>query len=111
MTKESIPDRARRGAALLDQVRPGWWKSITPEDIEMSSCHWCILGQVYGHYSCGVDTLARTDDDLCRLGFTLSPAEERCGGPPQDAPEWADLAAAWSAEIEVRSRTEQGVPS
>jgi hypothetical protein len=46
----------QRGAALLDKVRPGWFreirKPIRPEDITA-----CALGQVFGGYEEGCEML------------------------------------------------------
>jgi hypothetical protein len=38
--------RVARGAQVLDRLRPGWYREIRPERLEMrTSCH-CIIGQL-----------------------------------------------------------------
>ena len=37
-----------RGAAWLDQVRPGWDQEIDLTTLEMSNCARCIVGQLWG---------------------------------------------------------------
>jgi len=38
--------RAKRGAELLDEKRPGWAKKIDTDKLRMESCAVCILGQL-----------------------------------------------------------------
>lgn len=46
----SIDERVALGSAWLDIHYPGWWKSIDLGTLSVSSCHECVLGQVYsGH--------------------------------------------------------------
>ena len=42
-----IAEMVKRGAKLLDDRRPNWWKMIEPKRLNMLSCTDCILGQVY----------------------------------------------------------------
>lgn len=56
--------RAKIGATLLDVLRPGWAEKIDLERLLLSSCSACVLGQLFGDYSTGVEKLfaiAKTD--------------------------------------------------
>lgn len=50
---DSIHDCVRRGAALLDQHLPEWWKKIDIDKLWMHNTCKCILGQCYGSFSEG----------------------------------------------------------
>lgn len=41
-------ERVARGAKLLDEKAPGWHYLIQLDELKMSSCHTCILGQLFG---------------------------------------------------------------
>lgn len=38
-----------RGAALLDEKVPGWWRVIDLDALDMGNCTQCMLGQLFGH--------------------------------------------------------------
>jgi len=46
----STSPRIERGAALLDELRPGWDKTIDVDRLDLGNCERCILGQLYGGY-------------------------------------------------------------
>lgn len=48
--KESISPRVERGAAWLDENRPGWRDAIDLRRLRLSSTHNCVLGQVFGGF-------------------------------------------------------------
>lgn len=47
-------ERARKGAALLDEKVPGWRSRVHALKLDMKDCTLCVLGQLYGHYERGV---------------------------------------------------------
>jgi len=53
----SVEERVAAGAALLDERKPDWFKSIDCAALEISSCNRCICGQLYGDYSTGTGAL------------------------------------------------------
>lgn len=55
--RTSYADRVRAGAALLDDVSPGWWRHVDVECLDMDHCVRCVLGQVFGNYLRGADLL------------------------------------------------------
>ena len=53
----SVNERVERGAALLDERRPGWWKGIDLGRLDIKSDCNCIAGQLGGSYMPGVESL------------------------------------------------------
>ena len=39
---------AERGAQLLDEYEPGWYRRVNPALLDLRHCEHCILGQVFG---------------------------------------------------------------
>lgn len=37
----------RNGIALLDEKMPGWWRKIDVEELDLSQCTACVLGQMF----------------------------------------------------------------
>ena len=56
-TNAVLRKRVERGATLLDAEQPGWCKRIDLVTLDMGDTEQCVLGQMYGHYSDGVDAL------------------------------------------------------
>ena len=50
-------ENVARGIELLDQKMPGWAAKIDLDILRMSSCHVCILGQLYTEYGLGLSAL------------------------------------------------------
>lgn len=46
-----------RGIELLDRQVPGWRDRIDWDKLDMANCYRCILGQLFGKYSEGVEEL------------------------------------------------------
>ena len=47
----TVNERVERGAALLDEKRPGWWQDIDLGRLDISSSCDCIAGQQPGGYA------------------------------------------------------------
>lgn len=45
----TVAERAERGAALLDERRPGWWREIDLGTLDIDSVCNCIAGQLGGY--------------------------------------------------------------
>lgn len=39
-----------RGIEYLNRIHPGWKQKINLEDLDMSNCKECVMGQVFGDY-------------------------------------------------------------
>lgn len=61
MQQKLAHERVARGAALMDQHKPGWEDRIRIPNLEMYSGASCILGQCYGAYSAGAEILFPND--------------------------------------------------
>jgi hypothetical protein len=46
----TISERVARGAAWLDEQRPGWVDEIDLHDLALASPCRCILGQIFGDF-------------------------------------------------------------
>ena len=46
-----------KGAARLDEHRPGWENEIALQHLYMKNCSLCVLGQLYTEYSLGLKAL------------------------------------------------------
>lgn len=115
MTADTITERVRRGAMLLDASVPGWAQRIDDRDLNIRSCSRCALGQVYGGYEDGMDALFPETNLRARDIFATAHGFEAatCFIPASTETEmWARaravddearlLAAAWLLEIRAR---------
>ena len=95
-------DRVAAGAALLDAVRPGWAEVVEPADLAMESCADCVLGQLYGHYAKGLESLGL--DPFVAVpspfGFEITGSDVEGGGRVFAA--YDRLAGFWRDEIAAR---------
>lgn len=73
-------ERIERGAALLDELRPGWRTKVDVEALDVGDCQSCVLGQILGDYAqrgrIGLEVRA----DAAEHGFALSFHEVTRGG-------------------------------
>jgi hypothetical protein len=53
-----ISKEVKRGAAFLDEKRPGWEFEINTRRLDIASHCSCLLGQLYGSYVRGVKSCA-----------------------------------------------------
>jgi hypothetical protein len=101
MTGATLAGRVKRGAALLDEKRPGWAGEIVLDRLAMNSCFNCILGQLYDSYFAGLDAMQGEVRYGSEGGFNRDPDE-----PYHET--HAALADLWRAE--VRARTTEAAP-
>ncbi len=92
-----VCDEVRRGAMVLDLVRPDWDGQIDLKKLRTGSTSFCVLGQLYGTYYAGRNEL-RIHDPV-RYGF-------EAGGPfrsyTQSEKEYDALDRAWAELIRER---------
>lgn len=118
-----IPERIRkeaeeavaRGARLLDERRPRWFRQIEPATLNLSQSCNCVLGQIYGDYSAGLSKFERWVgiywNRAGRYGFTMSnstafgPWVWGVNGESAEAKRtayWRLLDRLWKAEVKKR---------
>lgn len=87
----SVKQRVNRGASLLDRRRPGWRAKINVARLSLGDPWECVLGQLYGFYTDGLDAVFGKSDgiDAWGHGFAL-------GGEPDDEEK---LREAWTRKI------------
>jgi hypothetical protein len=108
----AMRDRVARGAALLDDQRPGWAGEIDLDWLSMESCTSCVIGQLYADYFIGGRILTENLPNTfffsaAAHGFTLPEEDQNppaIGGHAEVMRRFAALADAWRDE--VRQRTE-----
>lgn len=84
--------RVTRGAMWLDDKMPGWELKVNLQDLEMSDCASCVLGQLFGHFT-NADV---KDPEL--LGFEVNDVwPDALGYVSYD-----DLRVAWTTLIKQR---------
>ena len=81
------------GISLLNRECPYWFERIDLSKLDMMSCEYCILGQLYGDYCDGALQLGLNADDAKDYGF------DKRGIKDIDE-EWFDLNRTWKMEIE-----------
>lgn len=90
-------ERVQRGSELLDrEVGDEWYLRIDLDNLSISQCKACILGQLYGHYFDGKSELFGNNIEAIRQA-------ERHGFHCVNGD---DLTEEWKREIE-RRREEQ----
>lgn len=103
-----IKEAAARGARLLDDIKPGWYKLIDLGQLDMGNCYRCILGQVYGDYDRAIGLWPEAADLTTVLPIEMILPNDRIDfavdhgfSLPSHYP-WEGLADAWAAEVKHR---------
>lgn len=120
---EQIHSVAERGANVLDVVSPDWYKSVDEKQIDMNDCWGCVLGQVFGSYTDGLEAI----DGASKVIPTLAYVQEECPSDDSnvniaigqsfgfsiplmsDDKEWRVLGTAWSEQIQLRRNRDAGI--
>lgn len=93
--------RARKGARLLDRVRPDWYAEIDIDQLDLADWESCILGQLYGSFAGGREIVLGEDshnEQATPHGFFWpGTADKGEYGPNHDR-----LKRAWAEEIYIR---------
>lgn len=87
--------KVRNGANLLDEKKPGWYREVAVDELEILCCNYCVLGQVYGHFMDGVLELNVDIHDAWMYGFAGIP-----GSVPHGY--YDELEELWVKEITER---------
>ena len=98
--------RVARGALLLDDAEPQWFRRIALDELAMESCDRCILGQLHGDYMAGFRHILRSFSSkqlftASDYGFTLPKIEQEVEESVWER-RFAALAALWRREVRLR---------
>lgn len=122
---EQLHSLAEKGANVLDIVSPHWYKSVDETQIDMNDCFSCVLGQIFGGYSDGLEAI----DGASKVIPALAYVQEECPSSDSnvnialgqsfgfsipllsDDREWVVLGKAWAAEIQERRNRDAGIVS
>jgi hypothetical protein len=88
---DTLAERVERGAALLDERRPGWWDEVDVGRLDIDHCQLCVLGQLWGEYDDGRNEMLTNQRDAVLHGFDTT---DRWAG--------STLTNLWRAAIERR---------
>jgi hypothetical protein len=72
----TFAERVKRGAALLDEVNPDWYRTVAVHRLVMSDCHRCMLGQLFNSYQQGCLMLQFRGDQAKAYGFVAEDGYE-----------------------------------
>lgn len=98
-TKAELQEHVARGTALLDARKPGWAFHIDLVTLDMTSCYQCVLGQLYGRYSEGLERLDILDEGDWQHGF-----DAKTGTARRDVTEQiAEINRLWRDLVETRA--------
>lgn len=93
--------RMRKGVKLLNEQAPGWHRKVKISTLDLSSNDNCILGQVFGEYTNGLELLDINSNDETRNGpahgFSLC-SEEWTNERIADMTEW------WKKQIRAKRK-------
>jgi hypothetical protein len=71
----TVAERVAKGAALLDEREPGWWRDIDVDRLDLSSPCRCVLGQLT------TDLTEEDDWDAVCVRFGIRPWNTHNGLP------------------------------
>jgi len=94
-------ERVEQGVRFLDVRVPGWYEMIDVERLDIRNKYACVLGQVYGEYSKGLQELFGFD--LC---YTV-PLAKDYGFDACDQAAFPILSEIWKNTIRPRQQAAQ----
>lgn len=105
LTQEEATTRVARGAAHLDQVRPGWFTRIDVGTLTMWDPCGCIVGQLCGNFNRDLKRVFHSSMHAVACGANLLEQGAWLNGEPGAV--WGVLQDAWITAIADR-RLAQG---
>lgn len=84
--------RVAAGAALLDELTPGWWRKVRSKTLDIASTQYCVTGQLFGSYARGLEALHLDNEQAPEYGFERG----------DDGYNYPLLNTAWRDQIQLR---------
>lgn len=72
MTQLPTPEQLTKGVTRLTNIIPQWTLLIDLDTLDTRYWDTCILGQVFGHFNIGIETLRMSYQDAVDEGFILN---------------------------------------
>ena len=99
-------ERARSGAAFLDDADPGWASRVDPDTLVLGDGQACVLGQLHGDYRRGLFR-SRVLDGSSAFSRFVSPVDlgfqaSGAAGAASERLDYAFLTRAWREEVRQR---------
>lgn len=106
MTGIDYAARVTKGAALLDEKRPGWEREIDLTRLDVNDPEHCVTAQTIGEgdYFRGKERLRLSSDESAEHGFVLTDDEYDEAGSEGYAPltqAWRELISSRQAAVKV----------
>jgi hypothetical protein len=96
----AIRERVTRGSELLDRLCCGWAGMIDLRIFDLSHCSRCVLGQIYGEYIVGLESIGIDLNSLHKTEVDAYNGFYVYGNEHRDV--MKHLAAAWRDAIRER---------
>lgn len=92
----TVRPEVQRGAEWLDERQPGWDRKVNLAELDLNSCTFCVIGQLFGDYFKIIDSELGGDDEA--FGFYV---DTPLDSSSFDA-NWAKLTEEWRDLIASR---------
>lgn len=74
----TVSQRVHRGAARLDETRPGWFRKLVGVNLDIKSCRYCVLGHVFGDFAIGMDALFHDESERGHQQLAMDHGFDTC---------------------------------
>lgn len=107
LTYDLARERVARGAALLDERSPGWWRTLVPENVDIRYYERCVLGSInpevgYLALVYELDLDPKDFDQLVERGFDVYQDEDASESYARVTDTWRNLIAGRQLEAGLR---------
>jgi hypothetical protein len=97
----TVQQRVPQGVSVLDENLPNWRDLITRSTLILSNYSGCVLGQLYGDFGIGADTLNLDAQEAKDCGFDSYASYATVETSLECEAEWAELQAEWEKVLDV----------
>ncbi len=109
MKDANVEGRVARGVKFLDAQLPGWYRKVSLVELQMNLTCQCVLGQIFGHYADGLETLDISNNRAIEMGFDSNINARDVMGRWDPEPQGAEfniLTSVWRRVIAERQKKE-----
>lgn len=69
LNKKEVENRVKAGVAFLNVIKPKWFKKINLKKLDLSNGYTCIIGELEGEYSKGIEVFGISGAVAEKMGF------------------------------------------